>query len=205
MMRNTIIKIFAAIIFLFSCNKENEPLVYNLSERGSQKISICIYLDTDGHTFYSGCEITSQELQEVIDTAKTYLSGKDVTITTDESIYNSFQVGKRQRVLLTNSEVGNIGWSQCNSLIDGQEQNPVLIWYYGALNNIAPINYKRQLSRVIVHEVVHTLGICYHSRTGLMKGFPYPTPISPDPPFNPGDVFFERDIKRYLDKILKPL
>lgn len=183
---------------LLSCSKEVAEPVEALEQRGSPKIAICIYLDTDGHTFYSGCEIGSDELQEVIDTAKTYLSGKDVSITTDENIYNSFRVGQRQRVLLTNSGIGFLGWSEVRSLIDGQEQNPVLVWYYGAVNNIAPINYKRQLSRIIIHEIIHTLGITGHSLSGLMKGYPYSVG-----PFNPGDVFFEMGVKRYLDKILK--
>lgn len=201
-MKNIINTIFISLAIAFSCSKVKTYVetVDPMMEKANQKIAICIYLDTDGHTFYSGCEITAQELQEVIDTAKTYLAEKDVTFTIRESQYDSFALGTKQRVVLTNSRIGFLGWSEVRSLIDGKEQNPVLVWYYGAVNNIAPINYKRQLARVIVHEVVHTLGICCHSLTGLMKG--YPNSVGP---FNPGDVFFERDIKRYLDKILKPL
>jgi len=120
------------------------------------------FLDFDGFGSYIGCNPTGQEIDTIKSIIERYYNQWQVSVTLDSNIYNQFS-GKKQRVVFTNSGIGFLGIAVVGSMVNGDELNPVLVWWYGCVHNITAYpDYKQLLGRVTVHELGHSLGL-YHS------------------------------------------
>lgn len=164
--------VFSLMAFLTSCQKSIEApksspsfkfeKVHEIShsQRGGpvKAAPACVLLDFDGFGFYEGCDATSQDIAEVIAEMKVRYTQWEMTFTPSESVYNSFPVGKRQRIVFTNSGIGFMGIAYIRSMPDGDEVNSALVWWYATRFYNMP---NRTAARVASHEIGHTIGL-YH-------------------------------------------
>lgn len=136
----------------------------------TQKIG-CIKIDTDGedvsNTLWSAetlvCAssgLSDAQIQDAVTRAKNYFSGvQDILeITTSESVFNTYPVGKRIRVALTTTTFfGNVGGVAYINSFNWFDDTPCFV-FPGLLG----YNTK-YIADAIAHEAGHTFGCRHHS------------------------------------------
>lgn len=160
--------LLVACLIWHSCRKQingrNLPVCETSNSSIKQKgppakpVPVCFYLDADGHGPYQPSNASPNDLEEVKAEIIRLYPLWEITVTTQESVYNQFSPGNRQRVVLTNSEIGFLGSSAIRSLPEANEDNPVLIWWAATRYYNRP---NRTAARVAVHELGHSIGL-YH-------------------------------------------
>lgn len=176
-------KLIPILIFLVSCKKETQtlpgdPELINLAKNERARKNphnphnvtthkACWLLDFDGYDvpagvwgdgFYaSGSGNVDQS--RIISTVKNYWSQFDVEITTSESLYNSYPINKRMRVVITTTNFygnyGGVAYISSLNWIDQEKQCFVFssLLYYNT----------KYISDAAAHEMGHTAN-CYHHK-----------------------------------------
>lgn len=147
-----------------------ENLIYSssrpkVSARPVRPGPVCFYIITTGWKYYAATELSIDTILQAMDSVKAeYFKRYQVTITFDSLVYASFPANKRQRVVITDSPIGFMGQAQMFSMVEGAEENPVLVWGYGVANNSTPVPLStvQQLARTLSHELGHAAGLWHH-------------------------------------------
>lgn len=142
-----------------------------------------IFLDADGHTVENtvwnwsgplkchGAGLTSDQINEIIKSVREDFSTFEVTVTSDENLYNEAAKGKRVRVIMTTHQglenffpnfggyafIGSLWWN---------DDTPCFVFAESFFGNTA------NLAEAVSHEAGHTIGLFHQSEyddNGMLK------------------------------------
>jgi hypothetical protein len=150
--------------------------------------SYMVLLDFDGHyvtsSFWTatplvlnGAGFTATQINAIVDTCRRMYNGYNISFTTSESVYNSYAINKRQRVVITQDH-------EWHGVAGGVAYTGSLFWSQDveAFVFSKALSYRADLSsHATAHEIGHTIGLGHQN---VCNGTTYVTEYNSNTGFN---------------------
>jgi hypothetical protein len=147
-----------------------------------------VLLDFDGHyvtsSFWTatplvlnGAGFTATQINAIVDTCRRMYNGYNISFTTSESVYNSYAINKRQRVVITQDH-------EWHGVAGGVAYTGSLFWSQDveAFVFSKALSYRADLSsHATAHEIGHTIGLGHQN---VCNGTTYVTEYNSNTGFN---------------------